>query len=134
MPKILLLLLALATVALASCVVTWAVFSAIGMFFYSYATAPLALGLSIMLLVLGTGALPVARAITANAAISVIVAMTGTSAAIGVVALAGTLTVACWSRGEWLAGIAAMAILIVYLGLAIGCLVITFNKIFSGIN
>jgi hypothetical protein len=67
MAEILLLLLAIATVALAGFVVTWAVFSAIGMFFYSYVTAPLALGLSMMLLVLGTGALPVASAIATKA-------------------------------------------------------------------
>lgn len=129
--KLILLCVAIAVTLIAGILVTSTTFSAIGLFFYSYQTFPIALTLVGILLLIATASIPLANTVKNTAILAISIAIAGAAAAIGIIALAGTAITVFFSGDEKqiIYGIIAIIIAIAYIIVALINLIFAFKTI-----
>lgn len=129
--KLILLCVAIAVTLIAGILVTSTTFSAIGLFFYSYQTFPIALTLAGILLLIATASIPLANTVKNIPILALSIAIAGAAAAIGIIALAGTAITVFFSGNEKqiIYGIIAISIAIVYMIIALINLIFAFKTI-----
>lgn len=129
--KLILLCVAIAVTLIAGILVTSTTFSAIGLFFYSYQTFPIALTLVGILLLIATASIPLANTVKNTAILAISIAIAGAAAAIGIIALAGTAITVFFSGNEKqiIYGIIAIIIAIAYIIVALINLIFAFKTI-----
>ncbi len=129
--KLILLAVAIAVTLIAGTIVTSTTFSAIGLFFYSYQTFPIAITLAGILLLTATASIPLANTLKNSPILAISIAIAGAAAAIGIIALAGTAITVFFSGDEKqiIYGIIAISIAIAYIIIALINLIFAFKTI-----